>query len=78
MQCTGQLSFSVRASPERVNGNYECKVCVNLGFYQHAYISLALIVNGEPSCDVCILYCNTKFIILYSIHVRTYIYSCFA
>jgi hypothetical protein len=42
----GRLCFSVRASPENVNGNFDCRVCLNLGFYQHAYISLALVVNG--------------------------------
>ena len=43
----GQLSFSVRVTPDQVNKAYDCRVCLNLGFYQHAYISLALLVTGE-------------------------------
>jgi hypothetical protein len=41
----GRLSFSVRATPEKMNNNYSCRVCLNLGFCQYAYISLGLVVN---------------------------------
>ena len=49
---TGSVSFSVRATPELKNSNYGCQVCLNLGFYQYAYISLALVVNGIHTVHV--------------------------
>ena len=57
----GKLSFSVRASPSATGQNYSCEVCLDLGFWQHIYISLALVVKGMYKLPL---------------HIHVHVYTC--